>query len=359
MEAAMSKDFERGYKDRRVLVTGHTGFTGSWLASWLLQLGAEVSGIGLVPSTDPSLFDSLALEPRVRGHIADIRNAQDMRRIIDACRPEIIFHLAAQPLVSLGYEQPLETFATNVLGTANVLQAATEVQGVRAVVCITTDKVYDNKEWAWGYRESDRLGGKDPYSASKAAAEIVAGSYQQTMSGRGNGVRIATARGGNIIGGGDWSRDRIVPDFVRAMQSGAPLRLRNPKSTRPWQHVLALCHGYLLLGNRLAEHASFVQPWNLGPNHEGNRTVQELVDGLAAAWKSPGVEYGVGDFKEAHFLHLDSSKAHSELGWRPPLSFEQTVSWTARWYEGVTSGRSSARDVTEAQIGQYRDLLRA
>jgi CDP-glucose 4,6-dehydratase len=356
-DAGSSRSFEALYKGRRVLVTGHTGFTGSWLTSWLLSLGAEVSGIGLKPSTDPSLFDTLALEGRIDGHIADIRDLAGMRSIIGKAAPEIIFHLAAQPLVSVGYDDPVDTFATNVLGTANILQVATEVPSAKAVVCVTTDKVYHNEEWVWGYRETDRLGGKDPYSASKAAAEIVASAYQQTVSQRGNGVAIATARGGNIIGGGDFSRDRIVPDFVRAVQAGVPLRLRNPSATRPWQHVLALCHGYLLLASRLLDDKSAAQGWNFGPRDDGNRTVQQLVDGLTNAWRSHGVEYQEGSFKEGHFLHLDSSKAAAQLGWQPVLSFDETVRWTAEWYASFVSNAASAPAITDEQLSRYRERL--
>lgn len=357
MEAAPGSAFEGAYRGRRVLVTGHTGFTGSWLTSWLLALEARVSGIGLQPSTEPSLYKALSLEGRIDSHIEDIRDLTAMRHIIGGAKPEIIFHLAAQPLVSVAYDDPVDTFATNVIGTANILQVATEVPGIRAVVCVTTDKVYHNEEWAWGYRETDRLGGKDPYSASKAAAEIVASAYQQTVSQRGNGVGIATARGGNIIGGGDFSRDRIVPDFVRAVQAGVPLRLRNPSATRPWQHVLALCHAYLLLASRLIEDRSLVQAWNFGPQHDGNRTVQNLVDGLTGAWHSHGVEYQDGNFKEAHFLHLDSSKAGTQLGWQPALSFDDTVRWTAEWYAAFVADAGTAPAITNAQLARYRERL--
>ena len=237
---------------RRVFLTGHTGFTGSWLALWLHQIGCDVTGFALEPQTAPNLFAAFNGAPRFsRSHIGDIRDADSVRRAILTAKPEIVLHLAAQPLVRRSYADPLETFLTNVLGTANVLEAARNTQTVRAFVSVTTDKVYENDERPHAYRETDRLGGKDPYSASKACAEIVTRCYQETMAGLGNGMRIAAARGGNIIGGGDWSADRIVPDYYRAVRGGHPLKIRSPDAVRPWQHVLSACHGYLLIASRL------------------------------------------------------------------------------------------------------------
>ena len=239
------------YRDRRVLVTGHTGFKGSWLCSWLLELGAKVAGLALEAESRPNLFEALGLADRMASHICDIRDEAALRGVFQETRPEIVFHLAAQPLVRRSYADPIATFATNVLGTAHVLEAARASSSVRAIVIVTTDKVYDNREWAWPYREIDALGGLDPYSASKAAAEIVTAVYQKNLC-RGS-IAIATARGGNVIGGGDWSEDRIVPDIVRAISVDAPVVLRNPHAVRPWQHVLELCEAYIELGARLFE----------------------------------------------------------------------------------------------------------
>ena len=245
------RNFEQIYAGRRVAVTGHTGFTGGWLCSWLNIIGADVFGYSLPPPTDPSLYDALGLKDRLSSTIGDIRDSEGVNAFFQARSPEIVFHLAAQPIVSAGYDDPRGTFETNVIGTLNVLEAARQCRSTRAVVCITTDKVYKNKEWEWGYREIDALGGTDPYSASKSAAEMVVQTYQAALAPRTNGVLIAAARGGNIIGGGDWAENRVVPDFVRAALAGKPLVLRNPSATRPWQHVMALAHAYLVLGHRL------------------------------------------------------------------------------------------------------------
>lgn len=348
-------DFEHALHGKRIFVTGHTGFTGGWLVSWLKRIGCEVAGLGLEPATEPSLFVAADIMDGVASIIGDIRDFATVRDAIARHRPSVIFHLAAQPLVSKSFADPIETFATNALGTAHVLEAARLTPGVRAVVCITTDKVYRDQDWHWGYRETDPLGGKDPYSASKACAELVAASYRATLAERGNGVLIANARGGNIIGGGDWSADRIVPDFVRAVETGTPISLRNPEAVRPWQHVMALAHGYLVLASRLlAGDAGAADNWNFGPSHDDAKPVRLLVEQLSAAWTRPEIVYAPGGFPETRFLHLDSTKARAQLGWRPPLTFDQTVQLTADWYRGFGEQPARAKQLTVEQIDRYR-----
>jgi CDP-glucose 4,6-dehydratase len=342
-----------------VLVTGHTGFTGGWLVSWLKRIGCDVTGLALPPSTEPSLFVAAAIADGIGSGIGDIRDFATVRTAVERHRPAVIIHLAAQPLVSKSFADPIETFATNALGTAHVLEAARLVPDVKAVVCITTDKVYRDQDWVWGYREHDQLGGKDPYSASKACAELVAASYRATLAERGNGVLIANARGGNIIGGGDWSADRIVPDFVRAVTERRSLLLRNPAAVRPWQHVMALVHGYLVLASRLLSgDRSAADNWNFGPADEAARTVADLVEQLGAAWIGPEISYAPGSFPETRFLHLDSTKARALLGWTPPLSFVDTVKLTADWYREFAADAGQASQITSAQIEHYRDAVR-
>ena len=272
-------DFERTLEGRSVLVTGHTGFTGGWLCLWLQSLGCRISGLSLPPANAPNLFDSLGVGTFVISTFGDIRDAGCVNRVISAARPEIVFHLAAQPLVSQAFADPLETFETNVIGTARLLEAARHAPEVKGFVCVTTDKVYADQARPWGYRETDSLGGKDPYSASKACAELVAATYQATLAARGNSMQIVTARGGNIIGGGDWSKDRIVPDFVRALETGQPLILRNPAAVRPWQHVMALVHGYLVLAARMLQNdLPSNLAWNFGPGGNDAVPVAKLIE---------------------------------------------------------------------------------
>ena len=292
--------------------------------------------------------------------VGDIRDLAVVRSAIDRHRPAIIFHLAAQPLVSRSFVDPVETFSTNAIGTVNVLEAARLSPDVKAVVCITTDKVYRDQHWSWGYREIDPLGGKDPYSASKACAELISGSYRATLAARGNGVLIANARGGNIIGGGDWSDDRIVPDFVRAVVSKTSISLRNPEAVRPWQHVMALVHGYLVLAARLLEgDESAANNWNFGPSYDDAKSVRQLVEQLSAAWSRPEIVYAKGSFPETRFLHLDSTRARTLLRWCPPLSFDQTVQVTADWYRGFSAQPGRAEQLTFQQIDRYRESIKA
>jgi CDP-glucose 4,6-dehydratase len=363
----MKNELHGIYSGKTVVVTGHTGFKGSWLTLWLSKLGAKVIGISLAPDQGAdSVFDRADLNELCQSHLIDIRDYANTQRVISEANPEIIFHLAAQPLVLRSYRDPLETFSTNVMGTANVLEAARHTPSVRAVVCVTTDKVYNNEEWCWPYRETDGLGGKDPYSASKAAAELVARSYSTALRGEG-GPRMATARGGNVVGGGDWSENRIVPDIIRALRENSPLTLRNPNAVRPWQHVCELCHAYLLLGTRLLDGwkerdmdgEAFVGSYNFGPDAALEMSVGELVKGVLDVWNAPDypVHLGQAYVHESNYLRLDSSKARAELGWTPGLGFNETISWTADWYKNYIDNPSGARNLMLQQIEMFAGLF--
>ena len=351
-------EFKHIYQGMSVLVTGHSGFTGSWLCQWLIDLGANVSGLSLPPITSPNLFEAWATEDLKSSTWSTINEYPAVKAAVDACKPQIIFHLAAQPLVKRAYEHPLESFETNVMGTAHVLEAARQSPSTQAVVCVTTDKVYADQNWSWGYRETDRIGGKDPYSASKSAAEMVTFAYQQTLADRTNGVAIATARGGNIIGGGDWSDNRIVPDFVRAHVQNTPLTLRQPNAIRPWQHVIALCHGYLSLGSYLLDLGiTGAENFNFGPSGEDTKTVGELVETLTDNWPGAIITYGDSDFIETETLRVDSAKARQLLSWQPPINFKQTVAWTAQWYRDYYAAPQMAGELCRSQITEYCELV--
>lgn len=328
------------YRNKRVLVTGHTGFKGSWLSLWLHELGAQVIGIALEPCTTPNHWDQLQLH--IDDHRVDIRDPGALQRVFQKSQPEIVFHLAAQPLVRRSYSDPLETWSTNVMGTANVLETCRQTPSVRAIVAVTTDKCYENHEWPWGYRENDRLGGHDPYSASKASSELVAASYRSAFFNAGNTPLLATARAGNVIGGGDWSEDRLIPDLVRAVAQGQSLEIRSPYATRPWQHVLESLSGYLLLGRYLFQgHKGHAEAWNFGPEPEGNRTVSEVLGKLNSHWSS--LRWHVTEKPQPHeatLLYLDSAKARSKLHWQPVWNFDAALEKTAGWYRAwLESGR--------------------
>ncbi len=333
------------YRGKRVLITGYTGFKGSWLALWLSELGAEVTGVALPPETEPNHWDILGLI--VNEHRLDIRDYEALKRVFSATQPELVFHLAAQPLVRRSYREPLETWATNVMGTVNVLEACRQTPSVRHIVSITTDKCYENQEWPWGYRENDRLGGHDPYSASKAGSELVAASYRSAFFHSDNGPLLATARAGNVIGGGDWSDDRLIPDLVRAMAQNQSLEVRSPQATRPWQHVLESLSGYLLLGQRLLlGDKVYAEAWNFGPEPEGNRTVSDVLDKLNAQWAN--MRWHVTEkpqLHEATLLYLDSAKARSKLHWQPVWSFDSALKKTADWYRAwLETGKVISRE---------------
>jgi CDP-glucose 4,6-dehydratase len=352
---------ERHYQGRRALVTGHTGFKGSWLSEWLLLLGAEVHGYSLTPPTQPSLFDQLALAGRMKHQVGDIRDGAALRRVIAEVRPDYIFHLAAQPLVRLSYEKPLETYEVNVMGTANLLDALRTADWPCAVVVVTSDKCYENREWVYGYRESDPLGGHDPYSSSKAMAELVTAAYRNSFF-KNHSVKIASARAGNVIGGGDWAADRIVPDCIRALQQRQAIPVRNKVATRPWQHVLEPLGGYLRLASMLmpatsgnSPAAAFDSAFNFGPALSSNRSVQDLVVALLEFW--PGEWRDCSDpnaVHEATQLYLSSDKAFHRLGWKSVWDFRRTVKETVKWYQQVASGGAA-----NATAGKIQELVRS
>lgn len=347
--------FANIYRNRRVLLTGHSGFKGSWLALWLQELGAEVTGLALAPETNPSHWELLDLP--LQTHEVDIRDFTAVRDVVQQVEPEIIFHLAAQPLVRRSYRDPLETWSTNVMGTANVLEACRQTDSVRAIVVVTTDKCYENREWEWGYRENDRLGGHDPYSASKAGAELVVASYRNAFFERAAAPLLASARAGNVIGGGDWSEDRLIPDLVRAVGSNEQLQVRSPNATRPWQHVLESLSGYLCLGQRLLEgHAEFAQSWNFGPSTDGNRTVAEVLSGMKTLWSALQWSHVEGVHPhEANLLYLDSAKAGRHLLWSPIWSLDQCLEATVEWYRTyIESGSVISRIQLHSYIAEAR-----
>jgi len=341
------------YKGRRVLVTGHTGFKGSWLCLWLSRLGARVSGLALEPDTKPALFSEARVAERVESLIGDIRDPDLVLEAVAGFAPDIVFHLAAQPLVRRGYAEPLRTFGTNVMGTANVLEAVRRTASVKAVVVVTSDKCYREDAASLGYRESDPLGGHDPYSASKAAAEIAAAAWRASYGNSPGAALIATARAGNVIGGGDWGTDRLVPDLWRAARAGRTAQIRNPSAIRPWQHVLEPLSGYLLLGARLlAGHADAADAWNFGPALMDMESVEALCERmcplLGAKWSRDGTQHP----REAPMLRLDSSKAMVHLGWQPRFNFEEAVQLTGDWYARHSAGED-ARRLCEERIERF------
>jgi CDP-glucose 4,6-dehydratase len=335
--------FDNIYSNKNILITGHTGFKGSWLALWLSQLGAQITGYSLQPPTDPNHFQLHDLH--INSVICDIRNADKLKQVFQEQQPEIVFHLAAQAIVRRSYREPVETFTSNVLGTINLLEAARACDSVRAIVIVTSDKCYENKEWFWGYREIDPLGGYDPYSASKGCAEIVTGCWRNSYFnpkdyGKSHQTLLASARAGNVIGGGDWAADRLIPDIMRATAQSQKVTIRNPHATRPWQHVLEPLSGYLLLGQRLLEgRKEFADAWNFGPSEEENLSVDEIVGQVKALW--PKMDYHIEGSPdqphEAGLLRLDCSKARAQLQWAPAWTgsnaVEKTVSWYRNFYE--------------------------
>ena len=354
-------DFEC-YNGKRVLVTGHTGFKGSWLCEWLLSLGAEVHGLALPPPTKPSLFNQLRLVTRIKSHtIGDVRDLKSVVDVMRRVKPDFVFHLAAQPLVRLSYEKPVETFDTNVMGTVHILEAVRRTAGNRkiSVVCITTDKCYENKETARPYKEDDPMGGYDPYSCSKGCDELLISSYRRSFFGTPeSNVWVASARAGNVIGGGDWALDRIVPDCMRALDKGEPIPVRNKVSTRPWQHVLEPLGGYLTLGAALASRTrfgDFAGGFNFGPDPKANRSVKELVEEILKWRKGKWVDCSDPNaVHEAGLLNLDIRKARRILGWKPRWGFETTIEKTACWYSEVGKG-ANVQKTTFAQIKEYEN----
>ena len=351
--------FAETFRKKTVWLSGHTGFKGAWLAQWLLKLGAKVHGLALEPATKPALFSQLGLANHLHHQIADVRDASAVAKSIRAAQPDFVFHLAAQPLVRTSYEQPVETYATNVMGTIHVLEALRGLKKPCAAVLVTTDKCYENREWLYGYREEDPLGGHDPYSSSKAAAEIAIAAWRRSFF-QNHPVKIASARAGNVIGGGDWAKDRIVPDCIRALQKKQTITVRNPNSTRPWQHVLDPLSGYLWLAAKLTESATNTaqraSAFNFGPAHESSRTVGELADEVLKHWPGRWENKSVaGAVHEARLLQLATDKAHALLGWSPAWNFSNAIKHTIEWYrqEQENPGQTAVNKMTSAQISNY------
>lgn len=347
----INPDFWHG---KRVLLTGHTGFKGSWLSLWLQYLGANLRGIALAPPTDPALFEVAGVAAGMEHRIVDIRDYAAVKAQMDEFRPEIVIHMAAQPLVRLSYSQPIETYATNVMGTVHVLEAARHNGSVKAIVNITTDKCYENREWVWGYREDEPMGGYDPYSNSKGCAELVSSAYRKSFL-KNAGIAMATARAGNVIGGGDWALDRLIPDILRALQDKQSVLIRNPHAVRPWQHVLEPLSGYLLLAERLYTHGQAdAEGWNFGPRDEDARPVQWIVEHLCESWgdgASWTLQPGNHPY-EASFLKLEISKARQRLQWAPRWSLETALKLITEWHQAWLLGQDM-RAVSLNQISQY------
>lgn len=352
----MNNDF---WRNKRVFITGHTGFKGSWLSIWLEQLGAIVTGYALAPESSPCLFDIARVGEGMTSVLGDILDRNVLVQAVKKAEPEIVLHLAAQSLVRRSYAEPADTFAVNVMGTANLLEAVRGCPSVRSVLLVTTDKCYENREWVWGYREQDALGGHDPYSSSKACAEFVVAAYRSSFFSpalyEAHHVGVATARAGNVLGGGDWAADRLVPDTLRAFAESRPVELRNPSSIRPWQHVLEPIGGYLLLAERLYDDGRiYSEAWNFGPDDDGDRTVEWVVGQLAQSWGDGAAWLTLsGDEPhEARLLRLDCSKARSQLGWRPRWSLDQALDRTITWQKSYLAGHDM-REICIRQIAEY------
>jgi CDP-glucose 4,6-dehydratase len=350
------------WRGKRVLLTGHTGFKGSWLSLWLQTLGAGVVGYALAPPSKPNLFEVAQVGDGMTSVEGDIRNLAHLQSVFAQHQPEIVIHMAAQPLVRLSYQNPVETYATNVMGTVHLLEAVRSTPGVKVVVNVTTDKCYENKEWLWGYRETEPMGGYDPYSSSKGCAEIVSAAYRASFFNADvyaqHGVALATARAGNVIGGGDWAADRLVPDILAAFEQGQQVRIRNPHATRPWQHVLEPLRGYLALAERLFEHGpDFAQAWNFGPNEGDAQPVSKLVEQMAELW-GLGASWHIDRSEqphEANYLKLDVSKARALLGWHPALQLNNALALTINWAKQCKSG-ADMHQFTLAQINAYQTM---
>lgn len=358
MSSTSFSDFFRG---KRILVTGHTGFKGGWLTAWLKLLGSEVTGFALPPNTQPNLFTSARIADNMTSIFGDVTDHEAVSSAFHKSVPEIVIHNAAQALVRRSYREPVETYATNVMGTVHVLEAARQTASVRAVVIVTSDKCYDNREWDRGYVEEDAMGGHDPYSSSKGAAELVTAAYRRSFFHQAGSAAIASARAGNVIGGGDWSEDRLVPDMVRGITDNQPIVIRRPESVRPWQHVLEPLRGYMSLAQTLWEHEhKYAEAWNFGPALEDAITVADLAKCFVSRW-------GKGQLKiqpemdaphEAKYLRLNCGKASQRLGWFPALKLQETLEWTVDWYRSYYDNPATAESITTAQIQKYMGALR-
>jgi len=347
------------WKGKQVFLTGHTGFKGGWLSLWLASMGSKVTGYALAPNSAPSFFEVVGVANLLKqNHIADIRDLASLKLAMEQANPDVVMHMAAQPLVRYSYENPLETFSTNVMGTVNVLEVARNIPSIKAIVVVTTDKCYENQEWVWGYRENEPLGGADPYSSSKACAELVTNAYRQSFfSGNvaTSSAAVASARAGNVIGGGDWSVDRLVPDALVAFEASKPLVLRNPLATRPWQHVLEPLSGYLVLAQALiANGKAYASAWNFGPGDEGNKTVEQVIDSLSQEWggNSGWQQDPNAQPHEAHLLKLDCSKAHQQLGWTSKWKLNQSIEKIVQWHKAFKTNQDM-KEASLKQINQY------
>lgn len=345
------------WKNKTVFLTGHTGFKGGWIAHWLTELGAQVHGYALAPPTEPNFFTETNVQERIASSVkGDIRDLEALTSAIKLAKPDILIHMAAQPLVRESYNTPVETFAANVIGTVSVLEAARQAGTIKAIVNVTTDKCYENREWLWSYRENDHLGGHDPYSASKACAEIAATAYRKSFLAEA-GIHLASVRAGNVIGGGDWATDRLIPDFLRAIDHGETLTIRSPSAIRPWQHVLEPLSGYLLLAERLYEEGeAFAEAWNFGPNDEDAKPVSWIVERLCA--QMPGSKWQIQNARQPHeagLLKLDSSKAKTKLGWAPRWNLETALIKVVEWHRATRDGLDMV-EVTRSQISSYQIL---
>jgi CDP-glucose 4,6-dehydratase len=355
---AVNRDFWRG---RKVLITGHTGFKGGWLSLWLQTLGAHVHGYSLAPSPLPSLFEAANVAAGMRSVTGDIRRIADLQSAVSSAQPEVVFHLAAQSLVHPSYRDPVGTYETNVMGTVHLLEAVRSCPGVKAVVIVTSDKCYENREWIWGYRENEAMGGYDPYSSSKGCAELVTAAYRTSFFNShdyaSHGVAVASARAGNVIGGGDWAQDRLIPDMIRAIDAGKPVLIRRPDAIRPWQHVLEPLHGYLCLAEALWRSGSdFAEAWNFGPHDADAKPVSWIAQHLASRW-GPQARWEIDAAPhphEAHYLKLDSSKAMRRLDWKPALDIAGALDWVVAWYKAHRDGRDMHKATVE-QIGAFQE----